>query len=495
VSRPEGRAARIILLESGALHTNEAFPRTTLDGFSQLYVNSGVTPGNSQRIGFIQGHCVGGGTTVNNAGSPQPKGPWADIMHWRWGSEGADLDWSGLDRAFDDLRDPLHIRVVDQRILTTGTKRAFSGFGEVPGSTYAGLLQANLEDCISCGQCNQGCPYDAHRAPFITLLPEALRQSDRVMLIPKATATRLLWEGQGGARRVAGVEVQGTDGHKRTLRPDKVLLTAGAFASSALLLKSGFTSADGRRRLVGQRFSCNYASPVIGRFTEPMNAGRGIQIGYIIEIPPQRMIIETAFAPPTVLGMMLPQWGSGFREKALQYNYYGVSFPTLSSDGYGSIDYAPLTPWSSPQIRFDLSPSDWARLEWGLVQCAEAMRQAGAVELFDSRYDGHSVGFERRCPERPGTDRGLLSGLSVRPATSRSKARHLQGGNVIHRDPTRGVVDSNLKVHGVDNLWILDSSVFPAAITLNIQYTTMALARYAALRLPLGERVMTSHAA
>jgi hypothetical protein len=29
-----------------------------------------------------------------------------------------------------------------------------------------------------------------------------------------------------------------------------------------------------------------------------------------------------------------------------------------------------------------------ARLEWGLVQCAEAMRQAGAVELFDSRYDG-----------------------------------------------------------------------------------------------------------
>jgi hypothetical protein len=39
----------------------------------------------------------------------------------------------------------------------------------------------------------------------------------------------LLWEGTAGARRVAGVEVQGTDGHKRTLRPDKVLLTAGAF--------------------------------------------------------------------------------------------------------------------------------------------------------------------------------------------------------------------------------------------------------------------------
>jgi len=55
----------------------------------------------------------------------------------------------------------------------------------------------------------------------------------------------------------------------------------------------------------------------------------------------------------------------------------------------------------------------------------------------------------------------------------------------MHRDPTRGVVDANLKVHGVDNLWVFDSSVFPSAITLNIQYTTMAMARYGALRMPL----------
>jgi choline dehydrogenase-like flavoprotein len=55
----------------------------------------------------------------------------------------------------------------------------------------------------------------------------------------------------------------------------------------------------------------------------------------------------------------------------------------------------------------------------------------------------------------------------------------------MHRDPTRGVVDAGLKVHGTDNLWVFDSSVFPSAITLNIQYTTMAMARYAALRMPL----------
>src|SRR6185312_16563433 len=100
------------------------------------------------------------------------------------------------------------------------------------------------------------------------------------------------------------------------------------------------TSATNIRRLVGRRFSCNYASPVLGRFREEMNAGRGIQIGYIVELPDDRMIIETAFAPPTVMGMMMPQWGRALDEKLGAYNHYGVAFPTVASDAYGSIDFS-----------------------------------------------------------------------------------------------------------------------------------------------------------
>jgi choline dehydrogenase-like flavoprotein len=487
LSRPEGRHLRIVLLEAGELRTNESFPRRTLDAFSQLYVNSGVTPGRSQRLGFIQGRVVGGGTTVNNAGSPRPEREWKAMMQWRWGSEGADLDWDALDQAFDDLRDPLHIREVDPRILTPGTVRVFQGFAGLEDQyTRAGLLQANLEDCVSCGQCNQGCPYDAHRAPFITLLPDLLRQSERVLIVPGATVTRLHFGQRGGRRGVTALDIRDAAGQSRQFRPDRVILAAGAYASSALLLRSGFLSSDNRRRLVGQRFSCNYASPVIGRFRERMDAGRGIQIGYIVEVPARRLIIETAFAPPTVLGMMSSHWGPEFRTRAEQFDHYGVAFPTLSSDVYGSIDFAPLTPWSSPQIRLELGDSDWARLGWGLALCADALRRAGAAELFDSRYDAAGVALTGDVVG----DRARIAAYyeDFGPSTYvKVQSAHLQGGNVLHRDPTRGVVDNDLKVHGVDNLWILDSSVFPAPITLNIQYTTMALARYAALRLPLAQ--------
>jgi choline dehydrogenase-like flavoprotein len=65
----------------------------------------------------------------------------------------------------------------------------------------------------------------------------------------------------------------------------------------------------------------------------------------------------------------------------------------------------------------------------------------------------------------------------VMPATFRY---HELGGNAISRDPRRGVVDETLKVHGTENLHVLDASVFPTAITVNPQLTVMALAHYGA---------------
>jgi choline dehydrogenase-like flavoprotein len=56
---------------------------------------------------------------------------------------------------------------------------------------------------------------------------------------------------------------------------------------------------------------------------------------------------------------------------------------------------------------------------------------------------------------------------------------HPQGGNIISRDREIGVVDEQLKVHGYDNLFISDASVFPTAVGVNPQITVMAMADYA----------------
>jgi choline dehydrogenase-like flavoprotein len=57
---------------------------------------------------------------------------------------------------------------------------------------------------------------------------------------------------------------------------------------------------------------------------------------------------------------------------------------------------------------------------------------------------------------------------------------HPQGGNALSDGPGKGVVDPNFRVHGIENLFVCDASVFPTATTVNPQMTVMALADYAA---------------
>jgi len=52
---------------------------------------------------------------------------------------------------------------------------------------------------------------------------------------------------------------------------------------------------------------------------------------------------------------------------------------------------------------------------------------------------------------------------------------HHLGTTRMHESPQKGVVDSNLKVHGMDNLYIAGSSVFPTGGFANPTLTIVAL--------------------
>jgi len=53
---------------------------------------------------------------------------------------------------------------------------------------------------------------------------------------------------------------------------------------------------------------------------------------------------------------------------------------------------------------------------------------------------------------------------------------HHMGGTRMHVDPSRGVVDADARVHGVENLYIAGSSVFPTCGYANPTFTIIALA-------------------
>jgi len=65
---------------------------------------------------------------------------------------------------------------------------------------------------------------------------------------------------------------------------------------------------------------------------------------------------------------------------------------------------------------------------------------------------------------------------------------HQIGLTRMHADPTLGVVDSHCRVHGIGNLYIASSSVFPTAGEANPTFLAAALAaRLAAHLVQLGD--------
>jgi choline dehydrogenase-like flavoprotein len=76
-------------------------------------------------------------------------------------------------------------------------------------------------------------------------------------------------------------------------------------------------------------------------------------------------------------------------------------------------------------------------------------------------------------------DLALLDRLR-RPDDLLLGSAHPQGGNRMSEDPGRGVVGNDFRVHGFDNLFVADASVFPSNIRANCQATVMAMSHYAA---------------
>jgi choline dehydrogenase-like flavoprotein len=53
---------------------------------------------------------------------------------------------------------------------------------------------------------------------------------------------------------------------------------------------------------------------------------------------------------------------------------------------------------------------------------------------------------------------------------------HHMGGTRMHANPRRGVVDAECRVHGISNLFVASSSVFPTCGFANPTLTIIALA-------------------
>jgi choline dehydrogenase len=135
------------------------------------------------------------------------------------------------------------------------------------------------------------------------------------------------------------------------------------------------------------------------------------------------------------------------------------------SDG-GSVR---LAPDGSPVLDYELSAAVWDGARRAYLSMAEAQFAAGAVAVRPAHLDADwYVGWSAA--------RRAIAALPLAKFRAALFTAHLMGGCAMSERPALGVVDSRGRHHQVENLSILDGSVFPTSIGANPQLSVFALA-------------------
>ncbi|WP_257446721.1 GMC family oxidoreductase N-terminal domain-containing protein [Archangium lipolyticum] len=471
----EEKTATIAVLERGDRYAPlQDFSEYELDMVAKLYKEGGIQQTKRADMIVLQGECVGGGSVINNAVCYRMP----DHIHELWQREYG-LDLGSLPAEYDRIAGELGIGPLPadgiNQVVRAVFEQAVESFNATPGVSKlepVRVVDVNAPAAVGDGLWNLGNKYLGKRSMLETFIPWS--EARGVAFLPKCTAISFTRSGQ----RAGSVLVRTVGGMLHRIRIRKALVVAGGvIASSHFLMRSGV------ERPVGQRMSCNFALPATLELDRVVDAFDGEQITLGTKDSQNRALFETYFNPPGAFALTLPFYFDRHRAVMERYRHL-VNFGALvGSESNGVLERQPSL-INGQSFTWKLGPKDEEHIRYALGMLLELGRGAGARRIALPTRPG--VEFEpteeniREFNRRLSTYRLRMQDLLVNTA-------HPQGGNLmagrqsLHRDER--VVDEDFRVVGLDNVYVVDASVFPTSITVNPQWTIMAMSSLAASRI------------
>ena len=321
--------------------------------------------------------------------------------------------------------------------------------------------------CAQWGSCMQGCPEGAKASTDITHWPEAIEHGARV--ITGARVTRVV---MGPNRLARGAEYIDRAGAAHRIEADVIVLAANAIGTARLLLLSaddefpdGLANSSG---LVGRRLMMHPFAVVTGVFDQFLqtwkgNVGSRIHCLEFYETDPSRGFVRGAkwsMAPSTggPMNAAMPAraggevWGPDHHRRVrerfghcLSWGIFGEDLPDEGNRVELDPDVADSDGLPGAKIVYRTSENSHRLLDFHVERASESMLEAGATSV------------------------DVLKMM-------RSAGWHLLGTARMGSDPRSSVVDRWGKTHDVDNLYIVDGSVFVTSGGVNPTNTISSLA-------------------
>lgn len=454
----------VVLVEEGPLATSSDFHMLEAAAYSQLYQESSARKSKDRSINILQGRCVGGGTTVNWTSSFRTPAP--TLEHWarEFGLEGFGV--ADLAPWFARMEQRLGVApwLVAPNENNSALRRGARALG-----ISSGEIRRNVKGCWNLGYCGMGCPTNAKQSMLVTTIPAALARG--ATLVTRARAWMVDHrDGRASALRCIGMDPGGTDPTTRRIvvRAPTFIVSAGAIGSPALLIRSKVPDPNG---IVGKRTFLHPTVVSAALMPDPVDgfsgAPQSIYSDHFLDAPPTGPLGYKLEAPPLhpiLVATTLPGHGVDHANWMHQLSNMHVLI-ALMRDGFaarspgGSVG---LNADGSPVLDYRLDEFFWDGARRALASMAEIQFAAGAKSVMPSHAPVAS--YSSWAAAKAG-----IAALALEPLQTSVVSAHVMGGCAFGPDPKRAVTDPTGRHHHLENLYVLDGSLFPTSIGTNPQ--------------------------
>ena len=463
----------VALIEKGPWRDPEDYPHSMQGTMRDMFDTWGMRVAIGDSImPVVQASLVGGTPVINSAIVVRTPG---DVL----------ASWQ-LEHGLGDVFSEAAIGAAQDRIeaeLQVGPTEAVT-FGQT-GQLLLDAMQRrgmevhrtdrNVHGCQGASQCLQGCRNSAKKTPNLNWIPEVMTLGGTVLSCARVE-TIIMASG-------AAVGVQGRFQHPQSRRRGAAfrvqarrgtVLAASATGSPILMERSGI-----RLPYLGQGWRAHPGAGTLAVYPDPvdMTTGPSQAVASIHHRLDVGIKLESLALPLELVAGRMSGGGHALMERLAHYRHQAMWVTAVRAEAVGRIR---LGIFGGTRLTYQPTRRDLERLRTGTALLARLHFEMGATSVLPG-----VVGL----PAEIGPDDvGLLDAAPLNNKAWTWVISHLFGGCVMGADPARSVVGTDLHVHGVRDLHVVDAAALPTTLGVNPQHTIMAVAQVVAERLANANR-------
>lgn len=458
----------VLVVEKGSYFTDNQLVGNERQSTEAMYEKKGALTTQDTSMMILAGSTLGGGTTINWAGSLRTP----DNVLEEW----------ARDYGFDGAISPEYkasMDAVSARMNVNSDECGLNGNNAqlVKGSEKLGyaveVIPRNVKGCEDCGYCNFGCAFGAKQSTLKTYLQDAVEHDAKILV--RAIVERLTHANGTATGAILSVTDDEGKVHRVAVKANTVVVSAGSINTPAILRRSGLTNPN-----IGANLHLHPVSVIFSLFEEPIRTWQGAPMTRVVKQFNNQdgkgygVVLEVAPAHPGLTAATLPWMGGEQHKRLISSMEHLANVIVIARDFHGgrvSIDKQ-----GQPVVEYKLHSYDRKHLQKGVLEALKIHHAAGAREI--SSPHNERMTFVNDGKSDFGAFLKKVEAKGLKPNDFALFSAHQMSSCRIAAYPQLGAVKPDGELWELRNCYVVDGSAMPTATGVNPMLSILTLAHY-----------------